>query len=266
VRFPRLQPGQRLTAELVNAMLDAIERLENMTADPSSGIELIRSAGGIALRLSDVGDDATGGKVVLKVTSTDPDDLEDGLYPAVIETCEDPDGDPPTWSDGDPCWAADPNGGKLLEQRYNGTNIGTHGDGSPVFSVEGLGAGSSAVVQVTSTDTVDDLYPATIQDWTDGTVPGFTPGDPCWAEGPNGEDLTVQNYNAVLLGMREDDGLPVFSVSGTVDGGCDDDGGGGNSVQVVTGFNMSTCQATLKNLSATVTVCGVQYGIEFDET
>jgi hypothetical protein len=52
VRFPRLSPGDRLTADLVNRMLDAIERVENMSADASSGIELVRSAGNISLRLN----------------------------------------------------------------------------------------------------------------------------------------------------------------------------------------------------------------------
>jgi hypothetical protein len=51
VNYPRVQPGERLSAGLINRMLDAIERLENMTADASSGIELVRSAGGICLRL-----------------------------------------------------------------------------------------------------------------------------------------------------------------------------------------------------------------------
>jgi hypothetical protein len=52
VKYPRVQPGERLSADLLNRLIDAIERLENMTADPSSGIELVRTPGGICLRLT----------------------------------------------------------------------------------------------------------------------------------------------------------------------------------------------------------------------
>jgi hypothetical protein len=46
MRFPRLQPGDKLTAEVVNRLLEEVERLSGMTADASSGLELARTGGG----------------------------------------------------------------------------------------------------------------------------------------------------------------------------------------------------------------------------
>jgi hypothetical protein len=213
VRFPRLQPGDRLSADLVNRMLDAIERLEGMTADASSGIELVRAAGGICLRLTNGGDAADDDQVVIRVTSTDPDDLSDGLYPAVIESCTDTDGDPPVWQDGDDCWAVDPNGNALTTQRYNGTAIGTHSDGTTVFSAQGIGVGYSAVVRVTSTTLTDSMYPCDVEAWADGTPPSWSDAATAgYVFPPNGETLAVQRYPAVLVGQHSD-GMPVFTAA-----------------------------------------------------
>jgi hypothetical protein len=269
LRFPRLQPGDRLSADLVNRMLDALEMLTNMTADSSSGIELVKSAGNMMLRLTDVGDAADAGDVVLRVTSTDPDDLSDGLYPAVIESCTDADSDPPTWSDGDACWAVDPNGGALLAQRYNGTSLDrTHSDGNPVFSAMGIGSGSGAVVRVTATTLTDSMYPCDIEEWTDGTPPTWSdesasPGTG-WVFPPNGETLTAKRYQAVVVGTHSD-GLPVFSLNPP--GGCGDHGGG-NSATVVTAVscNGGTLSVTTATLTGVCSICGSNVGITFTLT
>lgn len=164
MRFPRLQPGQRLTADLVNRMLDAIERLEGMTADAASGVELVRSAGNIALRLNE-------------------------------------------------------NAGKPAADASQG------------------------VVAVTddTRDPFTDYFPGTIEEWTDGTLPGFTAGDECWVQGPNDEDLEEKNYVAVLTGTHED-GVPVFTATEAPGGG----GGGG-------GFHLTVKQVPTFGGSVNIT-------------
>jgi hypothetical protein len=207
VRLPRLQPGERLSADLVNRMLDAIERLEGMTADASSGIELVRTAGGLALRTNS----NIRMPVILKITSTDTTST-DGLYPAVIESCTNPDGNPPVWNDGAACYAVDANSALLLTLRYEGLYIGDHADGTPVFGVSETPA-RNAVLRLTGSVASNGLYPCDVETWTDGSPPVW--GDSsasAWAFPPNGETLAIQRYPAVLVGTHSDGHL-VFTVS-----------------------------------------------------
>jgi hypothetical protein len=214
LRLPRLQPGDRLTAELLNQMLDAIERLENMTADASSGVELARSAGGICLR-------GTGGAgqrqpAIVRVTVSVP---TNGLWAGSVESCTNPDGNPPAWMDGTTCHAVDANAGQLISGvLYNGLYIGNHVDGSPVFSVSETAERNVAVL-ITSTDRTlavsaglgNGLYPGVVQNWQGGSVPGFTgAGLSCWVQGPNADYLALAIYNAVLTGYVAGNAAPLI--------------------------------------------------------
>jgi hypothetical protein len=213
LRLPRLQPGDRLTAELLNQMLDAIERLENMTADASSGVELVRSAGGICLRSpSGAGQQQPA---IVRVTVGTP---TNGLWAAYVESCTNPDGNPPTWLDGTTCYAVDANAGLLIQGViYNGLYVGLHADGTPVFSVSETAERNVAVL-ITSTDRTlavsaglwNGLYPGVVQNWEGGSVPGFTgAGISCWVQGPNADYLALAIYNVVLTGYVAGNATPL---------------------------------------------------------
>jgi hypothetical protein len=199
-----LQPGDRLTAELVNQMLDAIERLENMTADASSGVELVRSAGGICLR----GTSGAGQQqpATVRVTVSTP---TNGLWAGYVESCTNPDGNPPMWLDGTTCYAVDANAAQLIQGlRYSGLYIGNHSDGTPVFSVSETTERNVAVLvdstdrsAATSAGLWTGLYPGVVQNWVSGSTPGFVGANiNCWVQGPNNDYLSLSIYNAVLSG------------------------------------------------------------------
>jgi hypothetical protein len=92
-----------------------------------------------------------GSAVVVRVTGTT---TTLGLYPAKLESCTNPDGNPPTWADGQDCWAVGPNNETLEAKRYDGVEIGLHSDGNPVFAVGGTPVSGCGGATQTITGTV----------------------------------------------------------------------------------------------------------------
>lgn len=347
MRFPRLQPGDRLTAELVNRMLEALEMLTGMTADASSGIELVRSAGNMSLRLNDnagrAADDSAAAFVAVTSSTADP---TSGMYPGYV--LEPSDGDPVTVDYGDACWVYDPaqnsslvdasgvvdggdsyevgdvltveggtsdspcqlivtdvdddgviiaadvyDGGDYSVQPDNpvtvtggggegatfdltfgsgGLETGeyvaafalTHSDGLPVYLVvapESVGGGAPLRVTSTTPDETSQMYPAKLQEATDGTPVRVDDGGACWVIFPPGQAAQAGYYDAAFLLTHDDDGRGVY-LACAVGGG----GGGGPGSGAVAVFasiapvSVPDSTFVLVPLVQVVNTCGVTAG------
>jgi hypothetical protein len=141
----------------------------------------------------------------------------DGNYPATLMLQVVTDQGPPPvfgWLTGGVVLARPANVGVVLLQGpyYRVKPIGNVA-GVPLMQEVSLA--TLPVIRVTSTTkNANGYYPAIVETWTDGSVPGLTDDSSsplCWAEGPNNEYLALWRYNSLLLGVHVADGLNVYS-------------------------------------------------------
>jgi hypothetical protein len=118
----------------------------------------------------------------------------------------------------------------------------------------------SAVVQANSESKIGNYYDAVLAVDFDSDSPSFADGQPCWLYDPTGATSikTAYPYSGCTL-IGEFQGRPIYSLP--VGFSCAP--GSGNSFSVVTGFNKTTCVATLNTVTGTVTICGVTFPVTF---
>lgn len=145
----RLSSGQMPTADDWNALCEMAQRAFNLTTDPSTGIEVVRTGGGpLALRSSGVAAGSTilnpGAGVAVgstaNVTVTGPSGTAPGYYDGTIDQWS-PFSGIPGLVPGSPCYVQGVNAETLLPQNYSGATFTGLVLGLPLFSVAQFSGG-----------------------------------------------------------------------------------------------------------------------------
>lgn len=163
------------------------ERAFNLTSDPSTGVEVVRTAGPLSLRLP------PPPVQVVQADSSTPDSSTPGYYDGSVLTYDTTNGN---GVEREKCWIY------------------------PVEAATGAagptGPSADVVVKVTSATTTSGMYPGTIQTVNNesGNPATWNTGAICWVIGDNAETLTSgTRYNAIFQKIHAADGRSVFSVS-----------------------------------------------------
>lgn len=172
-RLRRLSPGEMPRAEEWNALCEMAERAFNLTVDPSSGIEVVRTGGGpIALRPSSVAQTTVASSVATLAVQGAPL-VAGGLQQALILSWPGSSW-PQTPGTGANCYAVALNGQQLTyitnspsDNEYTGVFLFTNSaDGYPVFGVgpppfDGMALQTSFAYRATNTQQTIDLTSTT---------------------------------------------------------------------------------------------------------